>query len=143
MPAGRPTDYSPEYVSDLLARVSCGEALHKICAEDGYPAKTTVFRWMYLHPEFRDKYHEAKAAAESAIAEEIFEILDEVPPAMASGATDSGYVTWAKNRADARKWYLSKIAPRRYGDRIEQTLQGPGGESLNVGITFVKTGQPS
>jgi len=96
---------------------------------------------MYLHPEFRDKYHEAKAAAESAIAEEIFEILDEVPPAMASGATDSGYVTWAKNRADARKWYLSKIAPRRYGDKIEQirTLREENQELKAKVETFMRT----
>ena len=27
-------------------------------------------------------------------------------------------------RVDARKWYASKVAPKKYGDKIENTHQG-------------------
>ena len=35
-------------------------------------------------------------------------------------------------RVDARKWLLSKLAPKKYGDKIETTLQGPDGGAIQV-----------
>lgn len=38
-------------------------------------------------------------------------------------------------RVDTRKWYLSKLAPKRYGDKIE--LSGPDGQPIQAGIDAV------
>ena len=44
--------------------------------------------------------------------------------------TDSGWVTWQKNRIDARKWVASKLKPKKYGDR--QIVAGDADSPLEV-----------
>lgn len=43
---------------------------------------------------------------------------------------------------DARRWYLSKLAPKRYGDKLTQELTGGNGAPLippKVEVVFVPT----
>ena len=37
---------------------------------------------------------------------------------------DSTAVNLLRLRIDARKWYASKVAPKKYGDKIETTHRG-------------------
>jgi hypothetical protein len=46
-------------------------------------------------------------------AKEILEIAD-------APCKDAVEVAHARNRLDTRKWLASKLAPRKYGDRVEQ-----------------------
>lgn len=116
----------------ICDRLSIGESLSAICRDDGFPAKTSVLRWLSRHESFRTQYRYAKEASQDAVAEEIFDILDEMPMSKPDGAMDAAAVAWAKNRADSRKWYLSKIAPKKYGDKIEQTMTGANGGPIQV-----------
>lgn len=84
------------------------------------PAKGSVFRWLNEMPELRDQYARSKADGCAALAEELFDIADEVPPMKDDGSIDGGYINYAKHRTDVRKWYLSKIAPKIYGDKVTQ-----------------------
>lgn len=88
------------------------------------PDKTTVLRWLARNEEFRTQYATSKEESAEALAEQYFDILDELPPAKADGSLDSAAVAWAKNRADARKWYLSKIMPKKYGDKVQTEHSG-------------------
>jgi hypothetical protein len=36
----------------------------------------------------------------------------------------------ARIRIDARKWTMSKIAPKKYGEKITQEQTGPNGEAI-------------
>ncbi len=36
----------------------------------------------------------------------------------------------ARLKVDVRKWYLSKLAPKRYGDRLNQVHTGPEGGAI-------------
>jgi hypothetical protein len=47
------------------------------------------------------------------------EIADEMPPLDANGRTDSGWVTWQRNRVDDRKWVASKLKPKKYGEALK------------------------
>ena len=51
------------------------------------------------------------------LAKEILEIAD----APCKGAVE---VAHARNRLDTRKWLASKLAPRKYGDRVEHEHKG-------------------
>jgi hypothetical protein len=35
-------------------------------------------------------------------------------------------------RVDVRKWYLSKIAPKRYGERLAHEVSGPDGGPIEI-----------
>ncbi|CFQ96007.1 hypothetical protein [Yersinia frederiksenii] len=126
---GRPTDYTDELVEIICLRLAEGESLRSVCSDDGMPSKQAVLRWLARNEEFRAQYVRAKEEGAEAIAEELFDIADD-------GANDwmekldkdgecIGYqlngehVQRSKLRIDTRKWYLSKIMPKKYGDRIQ------------------------
>ena len=48
--------------------------------------------------------------------EELFEIADKP-------CTNQVEVQQQRNRLDTRKWALSKLAPRKYGDRVEHDVK--------------------
>ncbi len=51
------------------------------------------------------------------LAKEILEIAD-------APCKDAVEVAHARNRLDTRKWLASKLAPRKYGDRVEHDHKG-------------------
>jgi hypothetical protein len=124
MSGGRPSEYTPETAEAICIRLASGESLRSVCADADMPDKTTVLRWLARSEEFRTQYARSKEESAEALAEQYFDILDELPPAKADGSLDSAAVMWAKNRADARKWYLSKIMPKKYGDKIQTEHSG-------------------
>jgi hypothetical protein len=44
----------------------------------------------------------------------------------------------ARNRMDARRWHASKIAPRKYGDRVVQEHTGEGGGPIAIASLNLK-----
>ena len=62
------------------------------------------------------------------------------------GKKDAGWVANGENvrrsalRVETRRWLLSKLLPRQFGDKIEQQITGPGGAPLSspvFNIAFV------
>jgi Fe-S-cluster formation regulator IscX/YfhJ len=76
------------------------------------PALSTVFLWLSKHKEFSDQYARAKEMQMEAMAEEILQIAD---------SADAETYNPARLQVDTRKWLMSKMAPKRYGDKIEHT----------------------
>jgi hypothetical protein len=60
--------------------------------------------------------------------EEIIEIADEAEDAIVGDdKSDSARVQARKLRIDARHWHLSKLRPKKYGDKLDLTS---GGEKM-------------
>jgi hypothetical protein len=58
-------------------------------------------------------------------SEEIVELADEpVAP------NDNAAVQRARLRVDTRKWLMSKLAPRKYGDRVEHVIKSGNAADL-------------
>lgn len=112
---GRPSDYLPEVADDICALLASGESLVKVCKRPGMPDKSTVFRWMAAHEDFRDKYAKATEARADSIFEEIFDIADTV-------AEEAAAVGKARLRIDTRKWALARMNPKKYGDKGSQEI---------------------
>jgi hypothetical protein len=140
MPGGRPSDYSPELAETICNLLIEGNSLRAIEDMDGMPSKTAILRWVSKHPEFRDQYARALEARTDAHADEILAIADD-------GHNDwmekhfGDDVKWVENgeairrsqlRIDSRKWLMSKLAPKKYGDKL---LHG-GDPSNPVKMTF-------
>ena len=45
---------------------------------------------------------------------------------------DGASVGHAKLRVDTRKWALSKMCPKKYGDKIQQEVSGPDGGPVTM-----------
>lgn len=97
-------------------------------------------------PGFRDQYARARDAGMDAIAEEIIELSDECREGRKIKTLPEGkeeimtgdMVDRSRLQIDARKWYLSKMAPKRNSDRLAVEHSGALGiseltESLAAG----------
>lgn len=49
----------------------------------------------------------------------------------------------ARLQVDTRKWLLAKMAPKRYGDKVQQEITGPEGGPVKASVTveFVKAAE--
>lgn len=129
-PAGRPTAFSAEVATTICSRIAQGESLVNICKDETLPSRATVMRWLLedSHVGFRDNYARAREAQADFYAEEIIDIADEECTVVKHGegdeakdvevAFDSAAVARNRLRVDARKWYASKVAPKKYGDKL-------------------------
>lgn len=128
MAAGRPTDYNEETAAEICNRMSEGESLRSICRSNDMPGLSTVFRWLGSHEEFREQYKIAMAARADAMFEEMFDIADDgTNDWMEMQDKDGESIGWKLNgehvqrsrlRLDTRKWALSKMMPKKYGDKL-------------------------
>jgi hypothetical protein len=119
---GRPSDYTPELAARICHEVGLGRLVKDVCAELGVD-RGTVWRWTEAHPEFRDAYARARVEQAHAMAEDALAIADEDVPTTEHGA-DSGAVARNRLRVDARKWLVSKIAPKIYGEKQQHEVAG-------------------
>jgi hypothetical protein len=126
MPAGRPTDYSPELAARICGQIGQGDSLRKVCSADEMPHISTVFLWFHKHPEFIEQYTRAKE--QSADAHE--DRIAEVGQALLNGEYDEKR---ARVALDALKWCASKLKPKKYGDRLD--LGNSDDKPLEIHIT--------
>lgn len=114
MAIGRPTDFNDEVAATICAEIASGRSLRSICEDEGMPAAGTVYRWVSIHDVFREQYARAQQDRTVAWSEELVEISDDL----------TGDTNRDKLRVDTRKWLMSKMAPKKYGDKIETVHSG-------------------
>lgn len=110
---------------ELLATGKANSTL-KACKLAGISNDTFCLA-MRNDPERAEKYARAREIMIDTQAQEILDEFDGPPPIGPDGRVDSGAVQWAKQRADNKKWLLSKIAPKKYGDKSQVELTGADG----------------
>lgn len=123
---GRPSTFSTAVASAICDRLTNGESLREICRSEGMPDKSTVMRWLGTNEEFRDQYARAREAQADHFADEILEIADDGSNDWMERkqgeetvtVVDHEHISRSKLRVDARKWLMSKMAPKKYGDRL-------------------------
>lgn len=139
---GRPTIFSEKITDEICARVAAGESLLKVCKDEHMPDRVTVYRWLLatdengnkVHEVFCNKYEEAVNTRTDHMFDEIAEIADESLSIIKSGAEkkSSAYAAAQRLRVDARKWYLSKVMPKKYGDRQTVTTEDKDGNTVPI-----------
>lgn len=97
----------------VLALMEDGSSLRKSCAEAG--VSTSAFlRWVDSDDELKEQYARARARLLDAQAEELEEIGEK-----AARAESAAEVAGLRLQSDNRKWLLSKLAPKKYGEKLE------------------------
>lgn len=138
----RHSDYTPELAATICERLAAGESLRSICRDETMPHMATVLRWLKNHSTFSEQYAQAREVGMDAIADEVFDIADDgrndwiERESQRTGQTyialNDEAVARSKIRIDARKWYLSKLAPKKYGEKTSLELSGPDGGAIEV-----------
>jgi hypothetical protein len=124
--------YTPELAVIICERLAAGESLKAICRDEGMPPDSTVRLWVIDdHNGFAAQYARARDVGLDIMADDLVEIADTTQEGVKTKETLFGdEVTRAdmlehrRLRVDARKWYLSKLAPKRYGDKQQVEVSG-------------------
>ena len=140
MSVGRPALYTPELAAEVCRRISEGESLRGVCRDESMPCTATVLKWARDIPEFAEQYAKAREALLEHWAEEITEIADDGSNDWMERhekdnvgyAANGEHINRSRLRVDTRKWLLSKLAAKKYGDRVSAELSGPGGGPIET-----------
>jgi hypothetical protein len=124
-----PTLYTPDLADRICEWLSNGKSLRSFCLQEGTPKATTVVRWTREDAEFAVRYARARDEGFDRLAELTRDVANDTSIAPED-------VQRAKLGFDANRWYLSKVAHRRYGDRLDvrQEISGPGGGPIAVDV---------
>ena len=133
---GRPSDFTQETAAQICERIANGESLRRICLDDAMPGMSTVFQWLTAHAIFAEQYAHAREAQADTLADEIVDIADDgsrdyAVDEQGRQIVDHDHITRSRLRVDARKWIASKLKPKKYGDKVEATHQGPNGQPIS------------
>lgn len=123
---GRPSEYSEETAAVICERLISGESLRKICLDEGMPAQSTVCRWLANNEPFRKQYAHAREIQADTIFDECLDIADDgVNDYMGDDEKYNGdAVQRSRLRIDTRRWMAGKLAPKRYGEKMELEHSG-------------------
>ena len=127
---GRPTTFTQEVADEICERLAHGETLRKIVLDEHMPAQKSIYRWLESNDSFRQQYTQARAEQADYYAEMI---IDE-----SFGAHDAAI---GRLRMDALKWAASKIAPKKYGDKIELESNSTQNLTLSFSVPQRKDGE--
>ncbi len=123
---GRPSLYTEALAAEICRRLAEGETLRSLCRDPTMPDKATVLRWLAdkKKTDFREQYVYAREMQADALFDEALEIADD-----ASGdwtedkdgkkVVDHENIQRSRLRVDARKWAAGKMAPKKYGDKLD------------------------
>lgn len=101
----------------------------KACKQVGVPVSTFT-DWVKTEETWATQYASARVDYIENIAQDIIEISDEDPSRTDKDNVDTGDVQSKRLRVDSRKWLLSKLAPKRYGERL--TVAGDEAAPLKI-----------
>jgi len=108
---GRPTTYTLELAKEICDAVArCTLSMTTLVkANQHWPERETIALWRVRHEEFYLMYMQAKQAQCDLYAEECVDISD----------SENLEATMRDNlRVSTRKWFVSKLAPKLYGDKV-------------------------
>jgi hypothetical protein len=104
---------------EIIARMCEGESLRSICRSEGFPTASAVIQWTYKDEEFAKHYAHAREAQADALFEDLAEVAED-----ALKAETAVEVAARRLIVDTHKWRLSKIVPKKYGEKIQTEHSG-------------------
>ena len=133
--------YTPEEVAAakeyLLEKIAGGMSVAEAVRTDEdmvLPSERKIWTWLQegrkdFDEEFFQRYARAYKQRADGIFEEILQIADDGRNDTYVDENGKTRVDWdvvqrSKLRVDARKWILARMDSKRFGDKIETTLQG-------------------
>ena len=133
-PRKAPVRRKPEERTALAKAVLDGMAIegltcYKACEAVGVPVGTFI-GWTVEDAALAEAYARARETLIERMAAETLAIADAPVGSTEHGTTDSGAVQKQRLQVDTRKWLLSKLAPKKYGDKV--TLAGDEENPLRV-----------
>ena len=128
--------YSDEEIEkvfeEILEYIEDGKSLRSILKASDMPSSRTFFKWIDDDKEKVKRYSRAMEIRADSIFEDILEIADDgTNDFMTITKGDVEYnvenrevTNRSRLRVDARKFFLSKVLSKKYGDKLDLTSDG-------------------
>lgn len=131
-------------MADVCDRLSAGGSLQGACREIEDAKFQTILDWVEKYPELASQYAQARARGYQLLSDEIIAISDETEVEAryqnedVKLVLDATAVARNRLRIDTRKWMLSKMLPKVYGDKVTQEHTGAGGGPITMAAVDLK-----
>jgi hypothetical protein len=125
-------------VCDLMEQSTLG--IQHLCKQVGI-SKRSFFEFKKTSDDYENQYTRSKNTQLDNIADEIIDIADDgsndfmtiVKGNQEYEIQNKEWVNRSRLRVDSRKWLLSKLNPKKYGDKLDLTTDG---DKINIPSEF-------
>lgn len=139
--------YSKEDIDKIFnyvcSEIEKGRALRNVLKDDGMPSTSTFYEWLDNDDVKSKQYARATSVRADIIFDDILSIADE--NTNDTYINDNGIevvnndvIQRSRLRIDSRKWVLSKLNPKKYGDKTDITSGGEKISSNDIKIEIIK-----
>lgn len=144
---GRPSIYTQELADKICEELAMGKSLRTVCGGEDMPSLQTIFNWFRTKEGFVEQYARAKQESADAMADEILDIADDgtndwmtitMPGGYEKDVENREVVNRSKLRVDTRKWLMSKMKPKVYGEKLDLLNNGKDFPAPIYGSSSVK-----
>ena len=123
------TDIEKQKIFDSICELIInGKSLRTALKENNNLSAQTFFIWLREDDDKSKQYARATTERAELMFEDMFDIADDSTSDYTQ--TESGqifnseHLQRSKLRVDTRKWALSKMMPKKYGDKLDLTTDG-------------------
>lgn len=123
-----------EIFNFICKEIESGKSLREVLRDnDNMPSTQTLYKWIDSDSEKSKQYARACELRADIIFDEMLEIADdgrndymtkEIGDGIEVQVLNSEHIQRSRLRIDARKWILSKMVPKKYGDKTDITTNG-------------------
>lgn len=114
--------------NSIISDIENGASLRSCLRKENAPSSSTFFIWIDESEEKSKRYERAIELRAEYLFDELFEIADKQSEDVSTDKDGNRIVNpniVQRNRLqiDVRKWALSKMIPRKYGDKLDVTQE--------------------
>ncbi len=134
--------YDREEITALVcSEIANGKSLRSILeGDDNLPSVPTFLDWVLASPELAEHYAHARQLSYQLLADDLVSISDENYTTDEHGVKErlsSEAIQRNRLRVDTRKWMLSKMLPKLYGDHTKVTNEHTGKDGGPIQLAAV------
>ena len=127
--------------SDIVKQISKGKSLREVLRQPDMPSSRTFFKWLGGDDEKVKQYARGCNERAEMIFDQILTIADATEDDViineeGNPITNHNVIQRDRLRVDARKWALSKMNPKKYGDKVDVTSGGRKIKNESVVVEF-------
>lgn len=120
-----------QLLDEICQRIIEGEAVRNILRDKHMPTYANFYKWIQKDPDKEKQYARAKEVYAEKVFDEITLIADGTGDDIlidedGKEQVNHNVIQRDRLRIDARKWALSKMLPKKYGDKLELDNQHSG-----------------
>lgn len=120
---GKRTKYTNRVATAICEAVEDGLSLRAACDAAGV-RYSTAHGWIKDRPAFAERYSQACKIRTAFLEERLLDLLNEARRAAFDSENGNRLIQAIKLEIETLKWQLSKLLPKKYGDRTQMVVEG-------------------